>query len=129
MEIMYSNKNYDIFKDNIIGVYGDKVDFINLGVDFDGIVYDDDWSVKRFLNGFKFKINNNILELFSELEISYSLLKKKIKELSKGQLKLILLVYMLINKKNILVLDYFDKGLSYKYKKRIINYWFLKMVS
>ena len=106
MEIMYSNKNYDIFKDNIIGVYGDKVDFINLGVDFDGIVYDDDWSVKRFLNGFKFKINNNILELFSELEISYSLLKKKIKELSKGQLKLILLVYMLINKKNILVLDY-----------------------
>ena len=29
---------------------------------------------------------------------------------------------MILNPKNILVLDYFDKGLSYKYKKLIINY-------
>ena len=29
---------------------------------------------------------------------------------------------ILLNKKNVVVLDYFDKGLSYKYKKRIVNY-------
>lgn len=123
MEIIYSNKSYEILnKNKIVGIYGDKVDLINLGIDFYGIDYDDEWTVKRFLNGYKFKIEDNVLELFSELEISYSLLKRKIKELSKGQFKLILLVYVLLNKKNIILLDYFDKGLSYKYKKRIVNY-------
>ena len=123
MEIMYSNKNYEILKkDCITGIYGDKVDLVNMGFDFNGIDYDDEWTVKRFLNGYKFKMDENILELFSELEISYSILKRKIKDLSKCQFKLILLVYILLNKKNVVVLDYFDKGLSYKYKKRIVNY-------
>ena len=123
MEIMYSNKSFELFnKNSIIGIYGDKIDLIKMGIDFTGIDYDDEWTVKRFLNGYKFKINDRVLELFSELEISYSLLKRKIKDLSKGQFKLILLVYILLNKKNILFLDYFDKGLSYKYKKRIVNY-------
>lgn len=123
MEIMFSNKSYEIFnKNSIIGIYGDKIDLINLGIDFNGIDYDDEWTVKRFLIGYKFKIENYILDLFSELEISYSLFKRKIKDLSKGQFKLILLVYILLNKKNIVFLDYFDKGLSYKYKKRIVNY-------
>lgn len=123
MEIMYSNKNNDIFKNNIItGVYGDKLDLINQDCEFYGIEYDDEWTVKRFLNGYKLKIDNNILELFSELEVSYSLLKRKIKELSKGQFKLVLLIYTILNKKTIVILDYFDKGLSYKYKKRVINY-------
>ena len=123
MEIMYSNKSNDIIKNNTItGVYGDKLDLINSGFDFYGIEYDDEWTVKRFLNGYKLKIDNNILNIFSELEISYSLLKRKIKDLSKGQFKLILFVYIILNKKNVVVLDYFDKGLSYKYKKRIINY-------
>lgn len=123
MEIMYSNKSNDIIRNNTItGVYGDKLDLINNGFDFYGIEYDDEWTVKRFLNGYKLKLDNNILDIFSELEISYSLLKRKIKDLSKGQFKLILFVYIILNKKNIVVLDYFDKGLSYKYKKRITNY-------
>lgn len=123
MEIMYSNKKYDLFKENTInGIYGDKIDLINNNIEFDGIEYDDEWTVKRFLNGYKFSTDDRILNLFSELEISYSLLKRKIKDLSKGQFKLILLVYIILNKKNLVILDYFDKGLSYKYKKRIINY-------
>lgn len=123
MEIMFSNKSNDLINnDKITGIYGDKGDLINKGFEFFGIDYDDEWTVKRFLNGLKFKLDNNILDLFSELEISYSLLKRKIKNLSKGQFKLILLVYVILNKKNILVLDYYDKGLSYKYKKRITNY-------
>ena len=120
---MYCNRSNDILKNNVItGIYGDKIDLIKYGFDFYGIEYDDEWTVKRFLNGYKFKVDNNILEIFSELEISYSLLKRKLKDLSKGQFKLILLVYTILNKKTVVILDYFDKGLSYKYKKRIINY-------
>lgn len=123
MEIMYTNKSSELIKKNTItGIYGDKIDLVKHGIEFDGIEYDDEWTVKRFLNGYKLKIDDRILEIFSELEISYSLLKRKIKTLSKCQFKLILLVYVVLNKKNIIVLDYFDKGLSFKYKKRIINF-------
>lgn len=123
MEIMYTNKTCDLIKKNtFVALYGDKLDLIKYGMEFEGISYDDEWTVRRFLNGYKFKIDSNILDLFSELEISYTLFKRKIKDLSKGQFKLILLVYSILNKKNILILDYYDKGLSLKYKKRIINY-------
>ena len=123
MEIMYSNKYNSLVKKNsFTGIYGDKIDLVNNGVDLFGITYDDEWTVRRFLNGYKLKLDNNILEIFSSLEISYSLLKKKIKQLSKGQFKLVLFVYVILNNKNTIVFDYFDKGLSYKYKKRIINY-------
>ena len=125
MEIMYTNKSSELIKKNTItGIYGDKIDLIKHGLEFDGIEYDDEWTVKRFLNGYKLKIDNRIVDIISELEISYSLLKRKIKTLSKCQFKLILLVYVVLNKKNIIVLDYFVKGLSFKYKKRII--YFLK---
>ena len=123
MEIMYTNKSSELIKKNTItGIYGDKIDLIKHGLEFDGIEYDDEWTVKRFLNGYKLKIDDRILDIFSELEISYGLLKRRIKTLSKCQFKLILLVYILLNKKNIIVLDYFDKGLSFKYRKRIINF-------
>lgn len=123
MEIMFSDKSSELIrKDTITGIYGDKLDLVNYGIEFEGIEYDDEWTVKRFLNGYKLKIDGNILNIFSELEISYSLLKRKIKTLSKCQFKLILLVYVILNKKSVIVLDYFDKGLSFKYRKRIINY-------
>ena len=34
-----------------------------------------------------------------------------------------MLVYSLLNNKTNIVLDYFDKCLSYKYKKKVINYF------
>lgn len=123
MEIMYSDVNYELFdKDNIVGIYGDKIDLLNNGIMFNGINYDDEWTVKRFLNGYKFILDNRVNEVLNDLEINYSLLKRKIKDLSKGQFKLVLLCYIILNKKELVILDYFDKGLSYKYKKRIINY-------
>lgn len=123
MEIMYSNKSNDILKNKgFVGICGDKKDLVNMGVDFIGIDYNDEWSVKRFLNGLKFKISDNILELFNEFEINNSLFKRKIRDLSKGEFKLILLVYVLLNKKEVIILDYFDKGLSNKLKKRIISF-------
>ena len=123
MEVMYSEKSYDLFNDNsITGIYGDKIVLIKYGIEFKGLEYDDEWSVKRFLNGLKFKLDDRILEVFKELEINSSLLKRKIKTLSKGEFKLVLLSYILLNKKELVILDYFDKGLSYKLKKRVINY-------
>jgi len=123
MEIMYVNKEIDLIKDDrFVAINGDILDLINYGIEFNNIDYNDNYNVRRFLNGYKFKINEDIVNIFNELEINILLLKRKMKELSRGQLKLVLLVYLLINKKNIIVLDYFDKGLSLKYKKRIINY-------
>jgi len=122
MEIMYSNKNYELFDKKITCIYGDKLDLINMNYEFNGINYDDEWTVKRFLNGNKIQIDKEILEIFNEIEIKESLLKKKINELSKGEFKLVLFVYILLNNKEIVVFDYFDKCLSFKYKKRIINY-------
>lgn len=122
MEIIYSNKNYELFDKKITCIYGDKIDLINMNYEFNSINYDTEWSVKKLLNGNKIQIDKEILEIFSELEIRESLLKKKINELSKGEFKLVLFVYILLNKKEIVVFDYFDKCLNFKYKKRIINY-------
>ncbi len=123
MEIMYTNTKSDIFKENkFIAVYKDKIDLINYGIEFEGISYDDEWTIKRFLNGYKLKLDDDILNLLKEFEMPESLLNKKIKNVSKSIFKIILLIYSLRNNKNILVLDYFDKGLNYKYKKIVINY-------
>ena len=117
---MYSDNNYDIFDKKINCVYGDKLDLINMGYEFNGIEYDDGWLVKKFLSGNI--IQNDIIDIFKELSIKESILNKKINELSKGEFKLILFVYILLNKKELVVFDYFDKCLNFKYKKRIINY-------
>lgn len=123
MEIMYSNKSYDMFDNGVItGIYGDKINLIKNNIDFLGIEYDDNWTVRRFLNGYKLKLDDKIIGLFNELEINIILLNKKIKDLSSGHFKLILLCFCLLNRKRVLFLDYFDKGLTYKYKKRVINY-------
>ena len=120
---MYGKKTSNLINyDKITGVFGDKVDLIKSGFSFNGIVYNDEWTVRRFLNGYKFRIDNNILKIFNDLEISLSLLNKRIKNISKGQFKLILLVYSLLNISDVLYFDYFDKGLSFKVKKRVINY-------
>ena len=121
MEVMYFNKEDELFKKkNFTAVYGDKRDIKN--INFYGIEYNDNWTVKRFLNGYKIKINENIIELFNEFDLSINILKRKIKELSKGQYKLVLLIYSLFNHKEYIVLDYFDKCLCNKYKKRVVNY-------
>ena len=120
---MYRDNNHEMFLDNTFnGVYKDKIDLVNMGVDFKGVIYDDEWTVKKFLNGYKFKVDDCIYDIFNELSINISLLKRRIKTLSKGQFKLILLCYVLLNNKKFIILDYFDKGLSHINKKRVINY-------
>lgn len=119
MEIVTTN-NLNVFKnDKINGIYGDIFDLENFGIDVLGITYDDKWSVKRFLNFIKNK--NRIKAIFKYLEIDESLLNLKINNLSHSEFKWILLSYMLIHNKSIFIFDYFDVGLTYKDKKRLIN--------
>ena len=74
MEIMYINKTCELFDKKINCIYGDKLDLINIGCEFEGIEYDDEWSIKKFLNGSKLYIDNNIFDIFNELDIKISLL-------------------------------------------------------
>ncbi len=127
MELMYIDKNCQIFKKGkFIAVYKDKLDLVNYGIELLGINFDDEWKVRRFLNGYKLKIDTNIIDIFKDLDLNLKLLDKKIKDLSKSQYKMILLVYSLLQDRNILVLDYFDKGLDSKNKNKIINYLKIK---
>ncbi len=120
MEVVYSNSSYKDSDKYILGYYGDIIN-LNKEIDVDGIDYDDEWSVKRFLNGYSFKIDNNIYELFKELNIDTCYLKYKIKYLPRTIFKYILLIYVIINNKHLIILDNIEVGLTYKEKKNIIN--------
>ena len=93
---------------------------IDDGCDVDGIFYEDEYTVKRFLNGFKLN-TKRMYSILNYLNISSSIVNKKIKDLSKLDLKYVLLAYALINKYNILIFDYFDIGLTAKEQKELIK--------
>lgn len=122
MEIVYYDKDSNIFKANeITGFYGDVLDLMNLGVDIDGIVYDDNWTVSRFLRSSRFKKNDRINAILKYLDINENIKNDKLGILSKTNFKFVLLAkVLLLNKKNI-VFDYFDVGLASKEQKRLIR--------
>lgn len=122
MEIVFSRNEHEYLKNSqIVGFYGDLLDLVKYGVDVEGIVYDDNWSVKRFLNGHKLRLNNRIESIFNYLELDMRLLSTKICDLSKTDFKFILLAYLLINNQKLIIFDYFDVGLTYKDQKRLIR--------
>ena len=122
MEIVYSRSEHEYLKSGeVIGFYGDLLDLVRYGVDVEGIVYDDTWTVKRFLNGHRFGLNSRIESIFNYLELDMKLLYRKINELSKSDFKFILLAYLLINNIKLIILDYFDVGLTHKDQKRLIR--------
>lgn len=108
-------------KRNINGVYGDVLNLLDMHLDIRGIIYDDKWTVKRFLSSIYKHSNKRILSILKYLDLDNSILKKKICDLSTYNLKLVLLAYLLINNKRILIFDYFEVGLNYKEQKNIIN--------
>lgn len=122
MEIVFSRKN-DAFIENgkINGVYGDILDLIDAGTIIEGIVYDDEWTVKRFLNGMKLRLSERISGVFTYLELDIKLLSRKIKTLSRTDLKFVLLAYLLLNNYKNIIFDYFDIGLDYKDQKRLMK--------
>lgn len=122
MEIMYANKLSRDFKNGFVtGFYKDKIDLLDYLPEFYGISYDDEWTVKRFLNGIKLKLNEKILKYFKDFKLNENLLNKKIKILSSNEFKFILLIYLLLMDPSVYIFDYFDIGLSYKNKKTFIN--------
>lgn len=123
MEIVYTNKiDYNHFeKNDITAFYGDIIDLMKMGVDVDGIIYDDEWTVKRFLNGIHIRLNKRVDAVFKYLDIDKNILKVKIKDLSKASFKYVLLAYVLLTNKEIIILDHFEVGLSYKEQKRLIK--------
>lgn len=122
MELVFTDKKVDNFIENTItGFYGDVVDLLRLGIDVEGIIYDDEWTVKRFLNGHRLKLNSRIDGIFKYLELDKRILNIKLKNLSKCDFKFVLLAKLLINNKKIIIFDYFEVGLTYKDQKRLIR--------
>lgn len=120
MEVVYCDeipKNMN--DDSIVGVIGDVNDLINLGFDINGISYDDKWTVKRLLNGWRLFKNKRIEAILNYLEIDKNILNKKLVDLSKTDLKFALLAYLLINNKKIIIFDYFDVCLVHNAKKKL----------
>ena len=122
MEIVYYEKPNKLFKENeITGFYGDVLDLVKLGIDVEGIVYDDEWTVKRFLLGRLSRNKVRLESIFKYLEISQDILKCKLKDISKTDFKFVLLAKVLFLNRSIIVFDYFDFGLTYKDQKRLVR--------
>ncbi len=120
MEIVYTNDLKDLTSSSI-GFYGDILDLSTLGIDIEGIEYDDEWTVKRFLSGSRFFSNKRIDNVLKYLELDSKYLKVKIKELSKVIFKYVLLAHALLNNKRNIIFERFEIGLSNKEKKTIIQ--------
>ena len=122
MEVVISNNIPDKFKYQTLGVIGDLNDLLNMDFDIEGIIYDDSWTVKRFLNGFHLKLNNRIESFFSMLELDKKLLNKKINTISKTDLKFVLLIYAMLKNYKTIIFDHMDANMSNKDKKRLLNF-------
>ena len=122
MEVVISNNIPDKFKYQTLGVIGDLNDLLDMNFDIEGIIYDDSWTVKRFLNGFHLKLNNRIESFFSMLELDKKLLNKKINTISKTDLKFVLLISAMLKNYKPIIFDHMDANMSYKDKKRLLNF-------
>ena len=118
MEIMYVNKSNIELKTTAL--YGDVLDLIDMGVDIEGIEYDDNWTVKKFLSN-SLLAKKRIENVFKYLDLDTKYLNWKIKELSKVTFKYVLLSHALLNNKKTLVFERFEIGLSNKERKNIVQ--------
>lgn len=122
MEIVISNNIPKRFNYQTLGIIGDINDLLNIGFDIEGIDYNDSWTVKRFLNGYHFKLNNRIETFFNMFDLSTSILNKRIKEISSTDFKFILLIYAMLKNKKVIIFDHIDTNMCLKDRKRLINF-------
>ena len=122
MEVVVSLNKPSRFKYQTVGVIGDINDLLNEGFDIEGLMYDDNWTVKRFLNGFRFKINERIITLFNMLELDLELLNKKIKNISRNDFKFVLLTFAILKNYKTIIFDHMDLNMSHKDKKKLLNF-------
>ena len=118
MEIMYVNKSK--IELTTTAFYGDVLDLIDMGVDIEGIEYDDNWTVRKFLSK-SLLAKKRIETVFKYLDLDTKYLSFKIKELSKVTFKYILLSHALLNNERTIVFERFDVGLSNKEKKNMVQ--------
>lgn len=118
MEIMYVNKsNIEL---TTTAFYGDVLDLIDMGIDIEGIEYDDNWTVRKFLSK-SLLARKRIETVFKYLDLDTKYLSYRIKELSKVTFKYVLLSHALLNNKRTIVFERFDVGLSNKEKKNMVQ--------
>ena len=121
MEVVYTNeREYRSSKRDIIGLYKDIL-YLDDKLDIEGISYKDTYKVKRFLNGYKLRLNKRIKDIFNYLNLDLSILNKKIYELPSTTYKYVMLAYLLLKNKRFIIFDYFDAGLTYKEQKKLIK--------
>lgn len=120
MEVMYSckpNNGYFAVK-QLVGFYG-EIDDLKILVD----------NIESFKANIKYKVKKYIKfnkEYFDILELDEEFLNKKICDLSYSESRLFSLLYILSLNPSLIVLNYFDVGFNYKYKRKIIK--FIKFV-
>ena len=121
MEVVYSyDKNYKTIDKEILGLYGD-ITYLDKSLETYGIDYNENWTVRRFLNGFHIKLNSRIKDIFNYLEIDVQYLDYKISHLSHTTFKYVMLAYLLLNNMRFIIFDHFDAGLTYKAQKKLIG--------
>ena len=102
MEIMYVNKSK--IELTTTAFYGDVLDLIDMGVDIEGIEYDDNWTVRKFLSK-SLLAKKRIETVFKYLDLDTKYLSFKIKELSKVTFKYILLSHALLNNERTIIFE------------------------
>jgi ABC-type multidrug transport system ATPase subunit len=121
MEVVYSyDKNYKTIDKDILGLYGD-ITYLDKHIATYGIDYNDNWTVRRFLNGYHIKLNSRIKDIFNYLEIDIKCLDQKLSHLSHTTFKYVMLAYLLLNNMRFIIFDHFDAGLTYKAQKKLIG--------
>lgn len=122
MEVVYT-KDVDNFEFNksLVTVYGDILDLMEMGIDIEGVEYDDEWTGKRFLREYSLKAKMRLRSVLNYLNFDEKYLNEKIKNLSKVNFKYLMLAYLLIKNKNIIIFDHFDVGLAYNEQKRFVR--------
>ena len=115
---MYVNKSEKELKTTAF--YGDVLDLVNMGVDIEGIEFDDNWTVKKFLSITPFA-KKRIENVFKYLDLDTKYLNVKIKDLSKVIYKYVLLSHAILNNKRVIIFERFDVGLSNKEKKNMVQ--------
>jgi len=118
---MYADRVNEHFKlGQITGFYKDSKDLVYYLNDISGLTYDDEWSVKKYLNSFKKKFDK-LIDIIKLVGLNEDILDKKIKILSSNEFKLVLLSSLLLYNPNVFIFEYFEVGLSYEDRKMFIN--------
>ena len=116
MEVIYSNDlmNGYINNKNFIGFFGEQEDLTSIISNLETVKIKPNSKVK--------KVISNNTEYLNLLNLSESILNKKIKELSYSEYKLIMLIKISIMHPNIIILNNFDLGLNYKVKSKVSRF-------